>query len=159
MWIIEVSIATDYTGEIHSFSEIGPGGPGGVTPRPWVCDIDGDGSSAQWQTPDGSTVPPAPSDPITNQLTGSELYTTFEDGGPLDRLHLFRGPDYNSPDGEYCCVLTAVANQRRCVTLSECGGVEKKKSFPSHNTMPLDSFRETFSEFCILYIYLLIESL
>ena len=61
--------------------------------------------------------------PITTPLTGSQLYTTFEDGsligGPIDRLRLYRGPDYNSPDGEYCCVL---ANQRRCVTLSEYGG-------------------------------------
>ena len=121
--ISEASILIDYTGEIRSFSEIGPGGqPGVVTPRPWVCDIDGDGSSAQWQTPDGSTVQPAPSDPIDNQLTGSELYTTFETGNP-DRLRLFRGPLYNSPDGEYCCVLTTVPNQRRCVTLSEYGSV------------------------------------
>ena len=117
--IIEGSLVIDYTGDIRSFSEIGPGGqPGVVTPRPWVCDINGTGSSAQWVTPDGSIVPTASSSPITNQLTGSELYTTFEDGpvGMLDRLRLFRGPLYNSPDGEYCCVL---ASQRRCVTLSE----------------------------------------
>ena len=124
--ILEGSLATgDYTGDIRSFSEIGPGGPfegsNVVQPRPWICDINGNGSSAQWQTPDGSTVPPAPSDPIDNQLNGSELYTTFEDRSfvSLDRLRLFRGPDYNSPDGEYCCVLTAVPGQRRCVTLSE----------------------------------------
>ena len=110
---------TDYTGDIRYFSEIGPGGPVDVRPRPWVCDINGDGSSAKWQTPDGSIVPTAPSSPIDNQLTGSELYTTFEDGSPLDRLRLFRGPLYNSPEGEYCCVLTAT-NERRCVTLSEC---------------------------------------
>ena len=115
---------SDYTDDIRSFSEIGPGGPPVVQPRPWVCDINGDDSSARWVTPDGSTVPTAPSDPITNPLTGSELFTTFEDGSSLDRLRLFRGPDYNSPDGEYCCELTEVTNQRRCVTLSEYGGVE-----------------------------------
>ena len=34
--ISEASIGTDYTGEIHSFSEIGPGGlPVDVPIRPW----------------------------------------------------------------------------------------------------------------------------
>ena len=120
----------ELTGEIRSFSEIGPGGPftgpNAVTIRPWVCDISGDGSSAEWQTPDGSAVPTTTSDLIANQLTGNELVTSFEDGVPLDRLRLFRGPDYNSPDGEYCCVLTAT-NERRCVTLSEYGDVQSKQ--------------------------------
>ena len=128
VYVASLPAGSDYTGDIRSFSEVGPGGPAEVQPRPWVCDINGDGSSAQWQRPDGYAVPTAPSDPIDNQLTGSELYTTFEDGSlighPTDRLRLFRGPDYNSPSGEYCCVLTAVANQRRCVTLSEYDGVE-----------------------------------
>ena len=130
--IIEASLygTGDYTGQIHSFSEIGPGGlpgPRGVTPRPWVCDIDGDGSSAQWLTPDGNSIPIITSNPISSPLTGSELVATYEANPYLDRLRLFRGPLYNSPSGEYCCVLTVFPNpnsdQRRCVTLSEYGGV------------------------------------
>ena len=76
-----------------------------------------------WQIPDGSIVPTSPL-PAGFQLNGSELYSTFEDrsidNSDINRLRLFRGPDYNSPDGEYCCVLT-VTNERRCVTLSEYG--------------------------------------
>ena len=134
--IIEGSLGIgDYTGDIRSFVEIGPGGPVEVIPRPWICDINGDGSSAQWQTPNGSIVPTVPPTlPAGFQLTGSELYTTLVvDIHGVYRLRLFRGPLYNSPDGEYCCVLTAVPNQRRCVTLSKYGSVEafRVKLFPS----------------------------
>ena len=108
--------AVDYTGQIHQFSEIGPGGPhdgpNRVLPRPWVCYAAS--NAAQWQWPNGSVVPTGFT-PITT--TGSELYQVAVDSS---RLVLYRGPDYNSPDGEYCCVITTVPDQRRCVTLSEC---------------------------------------
>ena len=39
----------DYTGQIRSFSEIGPSGPD-TTPHPWLCYMYTD-PSAQWQTP------------------------------------------------------------------------------------------------------------
>ena len=102
----------DYTGQIRQFSEIGPGGTS-TTPRPWVCYTQGVasiGSDVQWQTPNGSGVPSG-----TGQATGSQFYSLDISQG----LVLIRGPDYNSPDGEYCCVITTVSGQRRCVTLSE----------------------------------------
>ena len=46
---------------------------------------------------------------------GSQLYQVVAGAN----LALISGPDYNSPDGEYCCVITTVSGQRRCVTLSE----------------------------------------
>ena len=106
----------DYTGQIRQFSEIGPSGEG-TTPRPWVCYTDFkpvDNPIVQWQTPNGSVVPMIPSG--FTQATGSELYQATIGLGQA----LIRGPDYNSPDGEYCCVITTVRCQRRCVTLSEC---------------------------------------
>ena len=106
----------DYTGQIRQFSEIGPGG-NSTTPHPWVCYVQGIDPHVdpvvQWQTPDGSAVPTI--SPGFTQATGSELYQLTTGGGPA----LTRGPDYNSPDGEYCCVITTVPDQRRCVTLSE----------------------------------------
>ena len=102
----------DYTGQIHQFSEIGQSGMG-TTPRPWVCYTQSASSmTVQWQFPNGSVVPSG-----TGQAVGSEFYQLYlsSDG----RLALIRGPDYNSPDGEYCCVVPSVSSQRRCVTLSE----------------------------------------
>ena len=89
----------DYTGQIRQFSEIGPSGSG-TTPRPWVCYVQGVvrnsiGSEVQWQTPSGSVVPVG-----SGQATGSQFYSLDISLG----LVLIRGPDYNSPDGEYCCV-------------------------------------------------------
>ena len=104
---------TDYTGQIRQFSEIGRSG-GGTTPRPWVCYTQSASSSTvQWQFPNGSVVPSG-----SGQAMGSEFHQLYlsNDG----RLVLTRGPDYNSPDGEYCCVVPFVGDQRRCVTLSEC---------------------------------------
>ena len=117
-------VTVDYTGQIRSFSEIGPSGPfegpNMVTPRPWVCYVEGKSiaSAAQWQTPNGSVVPTVPLG--FTQADGSELYQTVSQ----HRLVLIRGPDYNSPDGEYCCVKTD-PSQKRCVTLSECAGAVK----------------------------------
>ena len=109
--------AIDYTGQIRQFSEIGPGGPSGIIPRPWVCYVLNSASSTgiQWQTPDGMVVPTRPS--VVTPAVGNEFYQVAHDN---HRIVLYRGPDYNSPDGEYCCVITTVPGQRRCVTLSEC---------------------------------------
>ena len=102
----------DYTGQIRQFSEIGRGGVG-TTPRPWVCYTQSTSSSiVQWQFPNGSGVPSG-----SGQAEGSEFFQVYLDDG---RLVLLRGPDYNSPDGEYCCVIPSVSSQSRCVTLSEC---------------------------------------
>ena len=103
----------DYTGQIHQFSEIGPGGSGTV-PRPWICYVQAVasiGSDVQWQTPSGNVVPSG-----TGQATGSQFYSIAISQG----LALLRGPDYNSSDGEYCCEIPTVPGQRKCVTLSEC---------------------------------------
>ena len=120
------SVTVDYTGQIRSFSEIGPGGPhfgpNIVTPRPWVCYVEGKSIAAQWQTPNGSVVPTVPLG--FTQADGSELYQTSIVGNEHCLVVLIRGPDYNSPDGEYCCVKTD-PSQKRCVTLSECVGALK----------------------------------
>ena len=109
------AVSVDYTEQIRQFSEIGPGGPPTYTPRPWVCYTQGidlvNSPIVQWQTPDGSDVPTG----SAGQATGSQLFQIAIGVG----VALIRGPDYNSPDGEYCCVITAVPSQRRCVTLSE----------------------------------------
>ena len=70
----------------------------------------------QWQTPDGNEVPRVPAG--FTQATGSQLLQGANNDGIS--LSLAHGPDYNSPDGRYCCVITGTG-QRRCVTLSECG--------------------------------------
>ena len=106
----------DYTGEIRQFSEIGRGGSYlTVFPRPWVCYVSDSPSSAQWQWPNGTVVPTRPAG--KSEFFGDELYQLVVDG---TLLILIRGTEYNSPDGEYCCVITTVSGQRRCVTLSEC---------------------------------------
>ena len=102
----------DYTGQIHQFSEIGPSGSG-TTPRPWICYVEGRSGDLQWQTPNARVVPTIPSE--FTQANGSELYQVTTPSGPT----LIRGPDYNSPGGEYCCVIASIPDQRRCVTLSE----------------------------------------
>ena len=112
--------SVDYTGQIRRFSEIGPGGPITNTPRPWVCYTDfnlvnNPIAVVQWQTPSGSVVPSG-----SGQAIDSQFYTIAIPQG----LALVLGPDYNSPDGEYCCEIPTVSGQRRCVTLSECASGE-----------------------------------
>ena len=87
----------DFTDQIRQFSEIGPSGSG-TTPCPWVCYIQGSATGVHWQTPNGNAVPPIP--PGFTQAMGSQLYQAVAGGD----LALIRGPDYNSPHGEYCCV-------------------------------------------------------
>ena len=109
----------DYSGQIHQFSEIGPSGSFWIKPRPFVCYVQGtdprNNTSVQWQTPNGTAVPRTPEG--FRRATGSELYQGANNDGI--GLGIARGPDYNSPDGEYCCVITGTS-QRRCVALSEC---------------------------------------
>ena len=69
------------------------------------------GSVVQWQTPGGLSLLNG-----SGQATGSQLFQVYLGHG----VALVRGPDYDSPEGEYCCVITTVPGQRRCVTLSEC---------------------------------------
>ena len=93
-----------------------------VTPRPLVCYVEGRSIAAQWQTPNGSVVP---TEPLGFTLAnGSELYQTSTVFNEHRLVVLIRGPDYNSPDGEYCCVKTD-PSQKKCVTLSECAGALK----------------------------------
>ena len=91
-----------------------------VLPRPFNCYVQGTDprtdTRVQWQTPNGNEVPRAPAG--FSQATGSQLLQGANNDGI--GLSLARGPDYNSPDGRYCCVITGTG-QRRCVTLSECG--------------------------------------
>ncbi len=98
----------DHTGEIISFSDIGTGaGAASNLPRPWIC-YNTNINNVVWQFPDGTAVPAG-----VEPVTGDQLFTRV--GAP--RI-LSRGPTYNSPDGEHCCVRTTT-NERRCVTFSE----------------------------------------
>ncbi len=109
---------TDRTGDIVSFTAVGSG-VGMDPPRPWVCftlplNTDPD-SSVQWQTPDGANI---------GRMSGtapdnSVITRTFSNGGAAGVV-LYRGTNYFSPDGDYCCVLTISSTEtRRCVTFSE----------------------------------------
>lgn len=55
--------------------------------------------------------------------TGTQLYISGWRGNGAVILH--RGPDYFSPDGEYCCGrilerdVSLIENQKICLTLSE----------------------------------------
>ncbi len=113
---------TDYTGEIISFSDVGPGGgaPTHPPPRPWLC-VTNNPIGVRWLFPNGTEVPTR-NEFATEEVpegsevaTGDQLFTTLFSGA----LALYRGPTHNSPDGEHCCVVTGTT-QRRCVTFSEC---------------------------------------
>ncbi len=105
----EVSPA-DHTGEIISFSDVGPGA--GTSPRAWICYTDPGGT--MWQGPGGSTLPIV----RDRDAAGTELFIS---GVNNVGLALHRGPNHFSPDGEHCCVrLNTNPNLRRCVTFSEC---------------------------------------
>ncbi len=75
-----------------------------------MCFTD-DISNVEWQFPNRSLVG-AQTDP---PASGTDLFS--RNVGPHCVL-LYRGPDYNSPDGEYCCVRTTT-NDRKCVTFSK----------------------------------------
>ncbi len=106
---------TDHTGKIVSFAAIGSGaGAVKISPRPWVCLTD-DISNVEWQFPNGSLVGARIRITDTYLASGTNLFS--RNVGP-HCVVLYRGPDYNSPDGEYCCVRTTT-NDRKCVTFSK----------------------------------------
>ncbi len=101
-------VPIDHTGEIISFTDIGSGaGAANVPPRPWTC-YNTNINNVVWQFPGGAAVPSG-----DEPVTGDKLIT--RNNAP--RI-LSRGPTYNNPDGEHCCVRTTT-NERRCVTFSE----------------------------------------
>ncbi len=108
---------TDHTGDIISFSDIGPGPVTGTNPpRPPLYCYTSNAGGVVWQDPNGGGV--------TLDLTprvvaaGSEFIFT---GAPGGVVALLRGPNHFSPDGEHCCVrVSQGAPERRCVTFSEC---------------------------------------
>ena len=100
---------TDHTGEITSFTDVGPGNVDlSVLPRPWVCYTRR--VTVEWQLPNGDTVVRG-----SMAATGDQLITRIVH---RTGFVLSRGPTHNSPDGEHCCVETTT-NERRCVIFSE----------------------------------------
>ncbi len=107
---------TDHTGEIISFSDVGPGPVTSTNlPRPLYC-YTSERAGTVWQTPNGANS--VTLDTTAGVFaTGSEFIFT----GAPDANALLRGPTHFSPDGEHCCVRIAVGDpERRCVTFSEC---------------------------------------
>ncbi len=102
---------TNHTGEIISFSDVGPGSRVGTNPpHPWYCYTKNPGGVV-WQFPNGSNVP-------IGSTVGTELFIT---GVEHTAVVLHRGPTHYSPDGEHCCVrIDKGTAQRLCVTFSEC---------------------------------------
>ena len=106
---------TDHTGDIVSFTAVGSGSG---NPRPWVCytaplNSNDFPTNAHWQTPDGANIEqgfitPAAADDIVTRLIS----------GVTPGVVLYRGTNYFSPDGDYCCVIEDTS-ERRCVTFSE----------------------------------------
>ncbi len=89
------------------------------SPRPWVCytlpPTSDPESNVWWQTPNGLTILRVSGPPPSNSV----ITRTFE-ASNIAGVTLFRGTNYFSPDGDYCCVLTIGSTEtRRCVTFSE----------------------------------------
>ncbi len=112
---------TDHTGDIVSFTAVGSGAQG-TFPRPWVCyitpttpDVNDHHTNVEWQTPDGVTIVTGFSPAIDSNIVQRSV------GGDIPGVILYRGTNYFSPDGDYCCVLTmdSTESERRCVTFSE----------------------------------------
>ncbi len=104
---------TDHTGDIISFSDIGPGPVTSTNPpHPLYC-YTSDRSGIVWHDPTGANSVTLDTTPGVF-ATGSEFIFT----GAPNAVALIRGPNHFSPDGEHCCVRTAT-NERRCVTFSE----------------------------------------
>ncbi len=109
----------DHTGDIISFSDIGPGPVTSTNlPRPWYCYTSNRGGVV-WQGPNGGSVTLDTSSGVV--AAGSALIFTGAPNPDNDAIALLRGPDRFSPDGEHCCVRIAVGDpESRCVTFSEC---------------------------------------
>ncbi|XP_064386496.1 sushi, von Willebrand factor type A, EGF and pentraxin domain-containing protein 1-like isoform X2 [Halichondria panicea] len=104
--------ATDHTGEIISFSDVGSGV--GTDPRAWYCYTYNTGSVV-WQGPGMSELP---IDSAYRDAVGDELFIS---GIEYTAVILHRGPTHFSPDGEHCCVRIAQGPaQRLCVTFTPC---------------------------------------
>ena len=106
----EFSTIIDHTGDIVSFTVIGPG----LGRCPWIC-FTTDTTNVEWQFPNGTTVTE-----IENKFDIETNLSSARIGNR--RYALFRGHDYFPPDGEYCCVRMngSVEAERKCVTFSEC---------------------------------------
>ncbi len=101
----------DHTGDIFSFSDVGSGaGAFDAPPRPLVC-YSSDITDLQWLFPNGSAVGMQGSG---NAGNNQMFFRAIDYLG----IALYRGTNYNAPDGEHCCVRTGTT-QRRCITLSE----------------------------------------
>ena len=110
---------TDHTGDIVSFTTVGSG-VGNDRPRPWFCytlplNDEMAPTNVEWQTPDGVTIATGSSPANDNSIVTRRV------GGSTPGVILYRGTNYFSPDGDYCCVLTmdGTESERRCVTFSE----------------------------------------
>ncbi len=115
-------VGTDHTGDIVSFTALGSGDTG-TSPHPWICYTAPNNINpinVEWQTPDGVHImrdlvaAMAPNNTVITRSYAGE-------GGNNPGVILYRGTNYFSPDGDYCCVLTMddTESERRCVTFSE----------------------------------------
>ncbi len=106
---------TDHTGDVISFSDVGPGPVGGTDlPRPLYC-YTSERAGVVWQTPNGA-------DSVTLDTTAGVVATgsDFIFTGAPGAVALLRGPNHFSPVGEHCCVRIAAGDpESRCVTFSE----------------------------------------
>ncbi len=105
------SFDTDHTGEIISFSDVGPGA-GTNPPRPWYC-YTNDPGRVRWLFPNGDHIAAV----FHRDVHRNELFISSVPG--LIAVALHRGPDYFSPDGKHCCARND-GTLTRCVTFSEC---------------------------------------
>ena len=122
-WVRESAepAGADHTGDIVSFTAVGSGAEG-TSPRPWVCyttpptlQVNGGGhTNVEWQTPDGAAI-------ANGSSPANDIIVQRSVGGIIPGVILYRGTNYFSPDGDYCCVLTmnGTESERRCVTFSE----------------------------------------
>ncbi|XP_064386406.1 uncharacterized protein LOC135334956 isoform X2 [Halichondria panicea] len=107
------SSTTNHTGEIISFSDVGP--KIDSDPSAWYC-YTSDPGGVVWQFPDGSGVPIGnPNNPSTAAGDDELIITGVVGVG----VALHRGPDHFSPDGKHCCVRISTT-ERKCVTFTPC---------------------------------------
>ncbi len=99
---------TDRTGEIISFSDVGP-----AVATAFYCYASNIGDVV-WQFPNGNEFPVVfGMDAVNNELFISGIFDP-------EAVIVHRGPDHFSPDGEHCCVVRPSPTMRLCVTFSEC---------------------------------------
>ena len=98
---------TDHTGEIISFSDVGP--EANSVPPALYCYNDNN-AAVGWVFL-GGNVPVV----FNRPATGDELFIS----GVTGAVVLHRGPSHFSPDGEHCCRRND-DSLRICLTFSEC---------------------------------------